>query len=94
MCEQTSQDWSLTVSKAFKQLAEALQKASSKPLEVTHVPRAELERIVKENPADAESALLLGWDTGKGALPHPLSNHLWPEWKPKNTLDILLPLLA
>jgi hypothetical protein len=80
--------------KAFKALAEALQKASSKPLEVTYIPRAELERSLKENPADAVSALLLGWDTGKGALPHPLSNDLWPEWNPKKALEILTPLVS
>jgi hypothetical protein len=75
-------------------LAEALQKSSSKPLEVTHVPRAELERRLEENPADARTDLLLGWDTGKGALPYPLLNDVWPEWKPKKALETLLALVA
>jgi hypothetical protein len=78
----------------LKTLAEALQKASSKPLEVTHVPRAELERNVKENPAESPSTFMLHWDTGKAALPYPLSNDLWPEWKPKKALEILTPMLA
>jgi hypothetical protein len=79
---------------AFKALAEALQKASSKPLDLIHVPRADLERNVKENPADMPSIFMLHWDSGKAALPLPLSNDLWPEWKPKKALEVLSSLLA
>jgi hypothetical protein len=61
---------------------------------VTHVPRAELERKLRENPADTRSALLLHWDSGTAVLRHPLSNDLWPEWKPKKAQEVLTPSLA
>jgi hypothetical protein len=67
---------------------------SSKPLEIVHVPRAELQKRVDADASDAFSAMLLGWADGKGALPGPLSNDLWPEWKPKKALEILTPLAA
>jgi hypothetical protein len=71
-----------------------LQKASSSPLEVVHRPRAELDQKLKEDPSDAITTIFYGWDTGKGLLPGPLSNDVWPEWKPKKALEILKPLLA
>jgi hypothetical protein len=46
------------------------------------------------DPDDILSQIFLGWDTGKGALPGPLWNAVWPDWKPKTTMDILGPMLA
>jgi hypothetical protein len=66
---------------------------SSKPLIVTHLPRADLERRVKDDPQDFQAYALIGWDEGKGALPGKLSNGLWPEWKPKKVLEIKSTLL-
>jgi hypothetical protein len=49
---------------------------------------------VEADKFDAVSTLMLGWDTGEGALPGPLSNDVWPEWQPKTALEILTPLVA
>jgi hypothetical protein len=70
-----------------------LQALSKTPLEVTHVPRVKLEEAQAANPMDFRTTLFLGWDTGRGALPGPLANDLWPEWKPKKAIDVLGPLL-
>jgi hypothetical protein len=76
----------------WNKIAAELQVLAKKPLEITHTPRAEFERRRAENPHDVLATLFLGWDTGLAAL-EPLSNDLWPEWKPKKVVDILRPMM-
>jgi hypothetical protein len=76
----------------WNKVAAELQALAKKSLEITHTPRTEFERRRAENPHDVLATLFLGWDTGLAAL-EPLSNDLWPEWKPKKVVDILRPMM-
>ena len=78
---------------SFNALAADYEKATGKKLEITHVPRAQYEAAVAKDEGDAISALLLGWDTGKGVVAPTqdgLANSLWPEWKPKKAVEVLI----
>jgi hypothetical protein len=74
-------------------LAQALQKASSKPLEITRTGRASLEEKIAANPKDLMSLFALAWDDGKGAHAPALSNDLVPGWKPRSAVEILTRML-
>jgi hypothetical protein len=80
-------------SQTWNDLVSELQKLSPKSLEISYIPAFEFERRLKENPSDIIALIRLGWTQGLGALPGPLSNDLWPEWKPKRAIDVLRPVL-
>lgn len=54
--------------------------------------RAELEAVLAADPNDLVTYLLLAWDQGEGAVgkAEELDNGLFPEWRPKKVLDVLL----
>jgi hypothetical protein len=73
----------------LNRLAASLQLVSSKLLTVKHVPRRRLERRLRKNPDDIMTSVFMGWDSGSGEHPNELSNHLWPEWKPKKAIETM-----
>jgi hypothetical protein len=74
-------------------LAASIQKLSSKPLEITHVPCSIFEDKLKVDPNDIGATLWLGWDSGKGLHPNSPSHNVLPGWEPKKALDVLKSLM-
>jgi hypothetical protein len=75
----------------FNGLTKALERLSGKKFEITHIPRATLEE--KLAAGDPFAGLFLGWDTGLGLHPSPLSHDVYPGFKPKTALEVLGPLV-
>ena len=55
-------------------------------------PIEEVQEIFKENPNDFIADLTLCWDAGKGTIGtrEQVENMLWPEWKPKRAIDVII----
>jgi hypothetical protein len=75
-------------------LAASVQELSTKPVEITRIPRSTFEERLKADPNDHFAVLILGWDSGKGLHPNPPSHDLIPGWQPKKALDVLKPLIS
>jgi hypothetical protein len=65
-----------------------VQRASTKSIKITHTSTVTLEAKFKNG--DIPSSLLLIVDSGKGAHPDSPSNHLYPDWNPKNAVDVVI----
>jgi uncharacterized protein YbjT (DUF2867 family) len=77
---------------SFNEFAADYEKATGKKLEISHTPRSHFEEAAAK-PDGAMAGLFLGWDTGKGVVTstkEELANSLYPEWKPKKVLDVVL----
>jgi hypothetical protein len=76
----------------FNQIVEDYKARSGKKLDISHHPRSTLENALNEDPTDFLSLLLLMWDRGAGMVGerNNLANDVWPEWRPKKVLDVLL----
>jgi hypothetical protein len=77
----------------FNSLAASIANLSSKPIEITHIPRSVLEDKVRDDPNDTVSGVLLGWDLGQGLHPNKSSNDVYPDWNPKKVVDVLKALV-
>ncbi|KLO19054.1 NAD-P-binding protein [Schizopora paradoxa] len=77
---------------SFNNLISLYEQRSGSNIQLTKRSRAELQAAVKENSADFVSFLFLHWDLGGGVIgrPEEISNRIWPEWKPKSVIDILV----
>ncbi|TFK47283.1 NAD(P)-binding protein [Heliocybe sulcata] len=84
--------------KTLNELVEGYTARTGKRLEVTHLPIAEQEKIMKEESQFAFKGimayLLVCYDRGAVDLrttsPEGVANGLWPEWNPKPAVDVLV----
>jgi len=79
--------------KTFNEIAAGYEKKTGKSLEITRVPRADVEKAVAENPNDFLAYLYYVWDAGKAlsGKTEELDNDLYPGWNPKKVVDDVLP---
>jgi hypothetical protein len=77
----------------FSDVIGRYQEKSGKSLDITYQPSAELQQALAANPRDFRAQLLLAWDRGEGVVgkAEEVDNELWPEWRPKDVLQVLLP---
>jgi hypothetical protein len=78
----------LAFHQSFKALAAAVQQASGKSIEITHIPIDVLKENLKKGDLIAFLSLMI--DSGKAVHPNPLSNHLYPDWNPKSAVEVIV----
>lgn len=78
---------------SFNQIFAAYEKKTGKKIDITYKSAQELQDVLASNPQDVLSYLQLTWSLGKGQVgkPEQVSNGLYPDWNPKNVLDVLAP---
>jgi len=77
----------------FNDVVRQWEERTGKKIDVTHIPRTDLEKKSEENPNDLTSRIWLDWDNGNGVTAkkqEELDNKIWPEWKPLGVIDTLL----
>ncbi|KAG9120929.1 hypothetical protein FRC07_003336 [Ceratobasidium sp. 392] len=65
------------------------EKKHNDKLQVDYRPVKELEDRIKADKNDFLAVLLKEWSSGRGALSAPLSNNLYPGWKPVSVESVL-----
>lgn len=78
---------------SYNQIFAAYEKKTGKKIDVTYRSAQELQDAFASNPQDAGSYMQYVWTLGQGQVgkPEQVSNGVYPEWNPKNVLDVIGP---